>query len=264
MKKLLIASNISNSYGLYNIYQVESNVIKPIKIHDSFELISPNYFNYKIKLPIEIVYMIVDQLIYIYLKNGSFEYAADLITFDKDTIKRFYRKYFENLSEYSPITAINYRISRSLHLCYTIFEFVVGQNFGMYQHFTIDVYHRSLYAKCCPWDTDSELLSIFPSEPHNLRNYPNYKVFRTGPSSIYQIWIQGSDYNGIVHASFVRYPILVIALINQEEETICLEQINFAYFEKFSNILRIAFGKNSGIFLQVANPYDGIIEVIEL
>jgi hypothetical protein len=262
MKKFLITTDKFTSYHyLYNLVDSE---ISLHKIKDTWELFQPTRINFYINLPPEIVNQIVDHLLLIYLKNGSYEYAANLIHFSKDTIRRFYYKYFGNDTLCGTMN-LSFRISYTLRTCYNLFELVVGSVHNHHEFNTINLFRGDFVNKVTPWNVDDELFMVVQSERPFLTNYANFRVFRTGPSLHDQCWIQAQTIFGVAHATLFRSPIIVIVITTYDGEITLQENLDLERFEKMATLLKLAFGAHTGVFITIADSLiHELLEVVEL
>ena len=262
MKKFLITTDKFS--GFHNLYNLDGNQISLHKIKDSWDLCYPSKMNFYIRFPLELVHKIIDHLLLIYLQNGSFEFAANLVLFSKDTIRRFYLKYLGN-DTFCGTMNLSYRISYTLRTCFNIFELVVGHVRNHHEYNTINLFRGDFVNRVTPWNIDDELYMTVPSERLFYENYPGYKVFRTGPSLHDQCWIQGQDIFGLVKATFFRSPVLVIAVTTYDGEISWKDNIDLKKFEKMASLLKLTFGPNTGVFIVIADALiRELVEVVEI
>ena len=262
MKKFLITTNKFTNFNY--LYNVEGDQFFLNRVKDTWELYQPSRKDFSINLPLEIVNQIVDHLLLIYLKNGSYDYVNNLVLFNKDTIRRFYLTYFGNDTLCGTMN-LSYRICYTLRTCFNLFELVVGNIRNHNQFNTINLFQGDFTNKITPWNIDDELFMVVQSERPFLTNYPNFKVFRTGPSMHDQFWIQAQTVFGVAHATFFRSPIIVVVVTTYDGEIAMLENIDIERFEKMASMMKLAFGPNTGIFITIADSLiHELLEVVEL
>lgn len=247
----------------YNIiYQVQSDqTVKRISYCPEQDLAPNNFRKVQMPLPKEIVDMIIDKLILIYIKGMNFEMAQKLVFIDFPTINRFYGRWIDSDISIRYTTKM-YRIGNTFELCQKVVDALVQFPNEEHDHYmALQIEHTSyLFNKQAPYNpwNFNGCIDIIQIPKPGVYCIEDFRAFVTGPYITDIVWMNGRNEKGIVASDYFRLPVIVFVLTERDDGEIIPTReymMDHPTFKNFAALLKLAFGPTTGIFFAVQGEY---------
>lgn len=247
----------------YNIiYQVASDkTLKRISYNPEQDLAPTNIRKVSMPLPKEIVDMIIDKLILIYIKGMNFEMAQKLVFIDFSTINRFYGRWVDP-DIYIRYTTKMYRIANTFELLQKVMDSLLQFPNEEHDHYmALQIEHTSyLFNKQAPYNpwNFNGCIDIIQIPRPGIFGLEDFRAFVTGPYITDVVWMNGYSEHGIVASNYFRLPVIVFVLCERDDGEIiptreCM--VKSVTFKNFASLLKLAFGPTTGVFFAVQGEY---------
>lgn len=254
MQKIIVTT--SNFTGYSTIFAVDGDCIE---LQSEDEISENTYHDLcLIKLPMEIKFDIFERVLIDMLKAGLVKKALKcLITSSSQLCRIFYTKYIG----YYNLTML--QILDHLISMFRIIDSITNEIFSESNLFEYE--ELSLSIRCLnPMSIDVDLLSRWPliDVEKNFFTIPSavigdeVKKIVTGPCHSDLVWIEGIEDRGIINATSIKGPILILEVFsNIGDVEFRLFRRNTHFFRNFVRMLKLVLGTRSAVFLSV--PVDG-------
>lgn len=258
--KFMICSNIFAPGEYRTVYRIgHDSCVRLVQYEPAVDLFQPNEKDCDLPLPREICYMIIDRLIYRYIRECNFELAMNLIGIDKPTLIRFY---FQHLTSdyYIPFNLMFHRVSKMFELMQKVYDGVVQFPNEEHDHYVaLDLQYRGNYRPGMaynPWNFTG-MINIIQIPKPGIFGVEDFRGFVTGPYITDIVWMNGRNDRGITYSDFFRLPVIVFVFTDQEENIIPERKVmeNHQAFKLFAKFLKMAFGPTTGIFFAVQGHF---------
>lgn len=265
MKKLsyyLITSPAFSRTEYNIIYQVnEDKTLKRIQYYAEIEIAPENRRKIQLSLPREIVDIIIDKLIMIYIKGMNFEMAQQLVFIDFPTMSRFYNQWIDP-DYYCRTTTKWHRLANTFELCQKVVDSMVQFPNEEHDHYiTLQLEYTSRFFNKIttynPWNFNGCIDIISIPKP-GIFCVDDFRAFVTGPYITDVVWMNGRNEKGIVASDYFRLPVIVFVLTQQDDGELIPtreEMMASTPFKNFARLLKLAFGPTTGIFFAVQGEY---------
>jgi hypothetical protein len=247
----------------YNIiFQVNPNrTLKRIEYQPEVELGPKNYKKVTMPFPREIVYLIIDKLILMYIKGMNFEMAQQLVFIDFPTMNRFYAQWFDP-DIWIRHTTKWFRISNTFELLQKVVDGVLQFPNEEHDHYmALQLEYTSRFFNNVttynPWNFNGCIDIIAIPKP-GIFCVEDFRAFVTGPYITDVVWMNGRNENGIVASDYFRLPVIVFVLTEKDDGELIPtreQMMNSQTFKNFARLLKLAFGPTTGIFFAVQGEY---------
>lgn len=211
-----------------------------------------------IRLPMEIQYDIFERVVINMIKAGLIKKALKcLLTSSSQICRIFYTKYVGNF---------NLTMSQILDHLIAMFRLIDELTFEIFSESNLFEYEElSISLECLnPMSIDIDLFYRWPfiGAEKNFFSIPSsvtgeeVKKVSTGPCHSDLVWIEGKEDRGVIHATSIKGPILVLEVFSTMGEVeFRLFRRNTHFFRNFVRMLKLVMGTRSAVFLSV--PVDG-------
>lgn len=198
----------------------------------------------------------------IYLQTQNLEAAFDLCTLNSEICKLIYYQVFGSTNP-PPVLVMVHRLARSFYLVESIYdEYLTVPNLGTYTKVGLVLTrlpNKMRTRAYGPWDFDLDIVL----EELVLNNLDPHVHSFSGATHAETTWIQGTELNGVIEVDILEQPVINFILQDYTEALIPKEKsfTDNMYFRYFSRLLRVTFGKQTGIYfmvkpgLQERNPF---------
>jgi hypothetical protein len=262
IQRFMITSKAFDRNSYNQIFRIDDdNMIRRIEWHPVIDLAQPQDIEVCAQtLPPELAYIIIDLCIVDLIKGNSFEKAFQLISIDRSTITRFYRRWFgpEIRLGFRPHF---FRLSRIFELLQKVLDSVLQFPNEEHDHYmALDIEfqngfykpHRPYY----PWNFNGNISLIQIPRP-GIFGVEDFRAFVTGPYVTDVVWMNGRYDKGAIYSDFFRLPVIVFVFTDHEGNIIPKreEMEKLAPFQGFATLLKLAFGPTTGIFFAVQGHY---------
>lgn len=247
----------------YNvIFQVnQDKTLKRIDYQPEVELAPANYRKIQLPLPREIVDIIIDKLILIYIKGLNFEMAQKLVFIDFPTMSRFYGRWIDP-DVWIRHTTKWFRLANTFELLQKVVDGMVQFPNEEHDHYiTLQLEYTSKFfnkvSTYNPWNFNGCIDIIAIPKP-GIFCVEDFRAFVTGPYITDIVWMNGRNEKGIVASDYFRLPVIVFVLTEQDDGELIPtreEMMTSTTFKNFARLLKLAFGPTTGIFFAVQGEY---------
>ena len=260
MQKVVITSSLFSGY---------STIIDANEDQDQEKETIPSDYNYDFpinmsSLPTELKYEILERVILKSIKSGEMKRCLSiLLNSNYDFCKLFYSKYIGNVV-----------LTRSQYIEHIIglFEFLENVAKCMYEEEVTTTEVLSLAVFCRnPVSIDihsidkrwpfTQISYSIPENPFVITNHEDIKLVRTGPNFCDLAWVAGIERNGVVHASYLRAPVLILDFYTRYNRTdMPIWRRKTFFLKNVVLLLKLCLGPKSGVY--VSTPVDGFFNLI--
>lgn len=203
-------------------------------------------------LPVELVLLIVKRLLMIYLQTQNLESAFELCTLNSEICKVIYYQVF-GIQKTPNIREMIHRLAKTFYLVESIYdEFLTVPNLGTYSKVGLVLTrlpNKIRTRNNGPWDYDLDILL----EELVLDNLSPHVHAFSGPTHADTCWVQGTELNGVIDVTVMEQPVINFILQDYTDALIPHERTwgQNKFFCYFSRLLRVTFGKQTGVYYMV-------------
>lgn len=221
---------------------------------------------FEASIPYDLSSQIIDFMIYGYLKDGAIRAAFQLLFTDRDTLTRFYRKYFckRYVTVYPRYRDMISRISKIFYIIDNVYDDMYYDPrsddtlVAPYDDDDLEfdlVFGHQFYCKDAftyPWDIcDLPSLRFYvPDSCISLYPEISYHYIKTGNFKKDTLWISGGASRGVISTYFFKTPVILLSFTDSEGRSLVdLETIVSKPWRALSALCRLVFGGNAGVFV---------------
>jgi len=215
--------------------------------YEEHELLQPIDVR-SISLPTEIVDQILNYVFQIYLENFNFDLCQDLLLYSRSFTRFLYRQiYGPNKSSFS---IIYHRLLNSFYILEAIYDYYLAEPATELQTCIKLTSVKPPGGRHRPWHfTHKPVIGVIEGLVIDLTE--NYEHVLTGPCYGNYVYLQGRHRNGLFFTGKLRTPVLNLVMVDVFDTLIHDLTGVHASFLGFFNLLKRAFGPNTGVFLML-------------
>ena len=208
-------------------------------------------------LPREIVDQIMNHLLQIYLETFNFGFCQDLLLYSRSFTRFLYRQiYGQNNSSFK---VIYHRLLNTFNVLEAIYDYYLTEKASELQSCIKLMSIKEPGGRHRPWHfIHHPIIGVIEGLVIDLTE--NYEHVLTGPNYGNYVYLQGRHRNGLFYSGKIRTPVLNLVMVDIFDTLVHDLSGVHPTFLGFFNLLKRAFGKNTGVFvmlqqLEEQNPF---------
>ena len=206
-----------------------------------------------INLPVEIVDQVLKHLFQIYLETYNFDLCQDLLLFSRSFTRSLYRDiYGEDKSKFD---IAYHRLLNTFHILENIYdEYLTAP--VLEQHTCIKLTSAKIGDRHRPWHFTTRIV-VGMIRGLVVDMTEDYEFAQVGPHYGNFVYMQGRYIgHGLFNAGMIKTPVLNLVFVDEFDTLIpSLSGLDSSYLG-FFDLLKRAFGKNTGVFVMVQQTED--------